>query len=169
MSSSKKKEIKAVQEKFKEFLEDAPTDPALDPLQITKNFHLKEMEVHDQKLPEGEIKENAIFLLKQLQILRDYLGSPIKIISGFRTEETQRKLYEKDPVGVAKKTSQHCFGRAADIQVQGISSQKLADAVFLLEAKGAFGACKPSVGIYPDFVHIDFRTKSGLPRARWGG
>lgn len=168
MSSSKKKEIKAVQEKFKESLEDAPTDPALDLLQITKNFHLKEMEINDQKLPEGEIeiKENAIFLLKQLQILRDYLGSPIKIISGFRTEETQRKLYEKDPVGVAKKTSQHCRGFAADIKVAGLTTARLADAIFMLESKGAF-SCKPSVGIYPDFVHIDFRTKSGLPRARW--
>lgn len=167
MSSSKKKEIKVVQEKFKEFLEDAPTDPALDPLQITKNFHLKEMEINDQKLPEGEIKENAIFLLQQLQILRDYLGSPIKIISGFRTEETQRKLFEKDPVGVAK-VSQHCRGFAADIKVEGLTTARLADIIFLLEAKRAF-ACKPSVGIYPDFVHIDFRTKAGLTRARWGG
>lgn len=167
MSSSKKKEIKAVQEKFKEFLEDdVPTDPALDLLQITKNFHLKEMEINDQKLPEGgEIKSNAIFLLQQLQILRDYLGSPIKIISGFRTEETQRKLYEKDPINIAK-TSQHCRGFAADIKVAGLTTARLADAIFMLESKGAF-SCKPSVGIYPDFVHIDFRTKAGLPRARW--
>lgn len=156
----------------KTFLEDSPTDPALPTPrvdQVTKNFKISEMEINGQKIPgeNAEILVACTQLLKDLQVLRDYLGLPISILSGYRTEETQRKLFEKDPVGVAKH-SQHCFGRAADISVKGMTSQKLADAIFLLEAKGAF-SCKPSVGIYPTFVHFDIRTKYGSPRARWGG
>lgn len=168
MSSSKKKDSKVVE---KTFLEDSPTDPALPTPrvdQVTKNFKLSEMEINAQKIPEdSDILVACTQLLKDLQVLRDYIGLPISIISGYRTEETQRKLYEKDPVGVAKQ-SQHCVGRAADISVKGMTSQKLADTIFLLEAKGSF-SCKPSVGIYPTFVHFDIRTKYGLPRARWGG
>lgn len=155
----------------KTFSEDSPTDPAITlPRvdQVTKNFKISEMEVHDQKLPEShEILIACTRLLQDLQVLRNHLGKPIKIISGFRTEEKQAQLHAKDPKGVAK-VSQHSFGRAADIVVEGMKPEAVADAIFLLEAKNAFST-KPSVGIYKDFVHFDMRTSYGLPRSRWDG
>lgn len=158
MSKTKKSE--------RTFLEEAKTDPSVELDQVTKNFKLSELE-KDCKIPQ-ELKADAIALLKDLQILRTYLNRSITIISGYRSEEFNASLREKgggDSSGVAK-VSQHTFARAADIVVEGLKPEAVADIIFLLEAKGAFST-KPSVGIYDSFVHFDRRTAYGLSRARW--
>jgi len=161
MSSKTKKSEKT-------FLEEAKTDPSVELDQVTKNFKLSELE-EDCKIPQ-ELKADAIALLKDLQVLRDYLGKPITIISGYRDQKFNEQLREKgggDSSGVAK-VSQHSFARAADIVVEDVKPEIVADAIFLLEAKWAFST-KPSVGIYDSFVHFDRRTAYNLSRARWKG
>lgn len=88
-------------------------------------------------------------LVYLLQRIRDRVGKPVKIISGYRSYWHNRK------VGGAPK-SQHLYGKAADIKVRGIRPIDLAR---IAEQEGAEG-----IGVYPVWVHVDVRGY----KARWG-
>lgn len=116
-------------------------------IQISENFKLYEFECKDG----SHLVKVCPILLAKLQTLRKRLGKPIIIGSGYRTPEYNRK------VGGEDKTSQHLFGKAADIKVSGFTPKQVA-----AEAeKVGFGG----IGIYSTFVHLD--TRSG--KARWNG
>lgn len=88
-----------------------------------------------------------------LDIMRGMLGYyeawkwpyPLVIRSGFRTEETNRKLLNEG----AAKNSHHLYGRAVDLNVPGISIQDVGRLAQHFQRGG--------VGFYPNklFVHID--------------
>jgi uncharacterized protein YcbK (DUF882 family) len=89
-----------------------------------------------------------------LQVLRDYLGKPIKINSGYRSPAHNAKVK-------GAKNSMHVKGKAADIVVQGYTPTQLAAVIFkLIEEKKIR---QGGVGIYPTFVHYDIRGT----KARW--
>ena len=90
-------------------------------------------------------------LIDQLERLRFLVGKPIIILSGYRCPKHNRE------VGGAP-TSQHLYGRAADIRVEGMSSLEL----FLEALRCEFGG----IGLYPNFVHVDVRREPF--RALWG-
>ena len=127
---------------------------------LTDNFHLKEW-----KCKEGggtgvpwDLVPNVARCAKNLQALRDYLGRPITLISGWRGP-----LYN-EKIGGAKK-SQHLTGKAADIRVKGLDPVEVAEAIFSLIESGKME--EGGVGIYPksNFVHYDCRGT----KARWRG
>lgn len=112
--------------------------------QISKNFNLREFESPDT----DEVKLHPE-LLKKLQKLRDKIGLPLVVGSGYRTPEYNKKI------GGAKR-SYHLFGMAADVHVQGLSAvdiQRLADEV-------GFGG----IILYPDgnYCHLDIRKGKKL-------
>lgn len=88
-----------------------------------------------------------------LQNIRNQFGKPIIINSGYRTPEYNKK------VGGATR-SQHCYGTAADIVVDGVSPASVAAAAekALKEMDYPGG-----IGLYKSFVHVDVRSK----RYRW--
>lgn len=85
-------------------------------MNITKNFSLSELlhsntavKLNISNIPNAEQLENLKTLaVKLLQPLRDYIGGPIKISSGFRSLEVNRAVG-----GVSN--SQHTKGQAADV------------------------------------------------------
>ena len=86
------------------------------------------------------------------------LGSnkPFDLISGYRTEDTNRKMAERSS-GVAS-NSLHVVGMAADVRLPDRSIQDIAKAAEICRAGG--------IGRYPasDFVHLDcgrYRKWSG--------
>lgn len=88
-----------------------------------------------------------------LQNIRNQFGKPIIINSGYRTPEYNKK------VGGATR-SQHCYGTAADIVVDGVSPSSVAIAAEkALKETGHPGG----IGLYKSFVHVDVRSK----RYRW--
>jgi zinc D-Ala-D-Ala carboxypeptidase len=97
-------------------------------MQLTKNFSLAEMIKsetalrHDMDNTPGEKEiENLRMLCEQiLQPLRDAYGKGIKVNSGFRHPEVNAK------VG-GSKTSDHCRGQAADIEIPGVANAELAE------------------------------------------
>ena len=93
-------------------------------------------------------------LITALQLLRDQVGVPIDVISGYRCPA------HNHAVG-GKGTSQHLFGTAADIMIQGMSVAKMYTAAAQISLFSRGG-----IGIYPDrgFIHVDVRPI----RARWG-
>ncbi len=95
-------------------------------------------------------------LVACLQQLRDRIGKPMVINSGYRSYADNAKLYietyKKKPTD-----SQHSSGRAADIRISGMSGMNI--------AKAALEVCGTNlgVGIAETYAHIDVRGKW----ARW--
>ena len=89
-------------------------------------------------------------LVRKLQQLRDRIGKPISITSGYRCP-----VHNQAVGGAAQ--SQHMYGTAADIVVKGLAPATVADHA---EAVG-FGG----IGRYAGFIHVDVRAQ----KARWNG
>lgn len=112
-----------------------------------KHFSLSEFECPCcGRLPDGGIDDN---LLEVLDKIRDAIGAPLYITSGYRC-----RAHNEDVGGVAD--SQHIHGRAADVYADGAKTPLQIAA--LAEQAGADG-----IGIYDDFCHIDTRGAC----ARW--
>ena len=82
---------------------------------LSPNFRVREFACRDGSDP--VFIDSA--LVDLLQRIRDHFGQPVTITSGYRTAAHNRS------VGGAA-YSQHLYGRAADIRVQGIPVEQLA-------------------------------------------
>lgn len=91
-------------------------------------------------------------LAAMLQKIRTHYGKPVHINSAYRTEAHNAK------VGGAA-YSQHKYGTAADIRIDGVTPKDLA--AFAETIMPNMGG----IGIYKSFVHIDVRKT----RSRWTG
>jgi uncharacterized protein YcbK (DUF882 family) len=99
---------------------------------------------------------DAVFAAKELvdvlEKIRTHFGNAVVISSGYRTAAHNKK------VG-GEKDSQHLYGLAADIAVQDVSPQQVANyAEVLLKNTGG-------IGRYATFTHIDVRKE----KSRWNG
>lgn len=115
-------------------------------VQLTANFKVREFACQDGS--------DTIFisteLAQVLQKIRTRFGRPVTVNSAYRTEAHNRA------VG-GSATSQHKYGLAADIVVQGVALKEVARyAETLLGGKGG-------IGLYVWGVHVDVRAK----RSRW--
>jgi hypothetical protein len=109
---------------------------------LSENFSKREFLCPHCK--EGEASARLIYGLQQL---RDRVGKPIRVNSGFRCP------VHNEAVGGAK-GSQHLFGNAADIVIVGMSVSEMsrhAEQVPTFRDGG--------IGRYPDngFIHVDAR------------
>lgn len=103
---------------------------------LSKNFILSEFACKDGS-------KNILVdyeLVEKLQKLRDQLGKPIRITSGYRTA-----AYNKKCGGIS--TSHHLTGKAADIKITGMTPLQVALAA---DKIGFLG-----IGVYPTFTHVD--------------
>jgi hypothetical protein len=101
-------------------------------MNLTANFSLAEMVKSDTALRhdmdntpgETEIANLKMLCEKVLQPIRDHFQTGVKVNSGFRHPEVNAK------VG-GSKTSDHCKGQAADIEIPGVANADLA--VWIME------------------------------------
>lgn len=123
---------------------------------LTPNFALSEFDCLDGSSVPKELMGNVSLLAENLQVLRDTLDKPIKIVSGYRSPAWNRH------VGGARK-SQHMLAKAADIQVTGMKPVDLKAVIerLITEKKMLEGG----IGLYRTWVHYDVRGT----RTRWSG
>ena len=96
-------------------------------MQLTNNFSLAEMVKSETALRhdmdntpgEAEIENLKRLAEKVLQPVRDHYAKGVKVNSGYRHPEVNAK------VG-GSKTSDHCKGQAADIEIPGVPNADLA-------------------------------------------
>ena len=94
-----------------------------------------------------------------LQCIREHFGRAVTITSGYRTPA------HNAAVGGAK-NSQHLYGRAADIRVQGVCVEEVAAyAERLMPDWGGVGRYPVKAGRATGWVHVDTRAD----KARWRG
>ncbi len=127
----------------------------------TVNVYHKKYEAEKQLSPHFKVKEfackdgsNIVLvsgkLVSVLEQIREHFGKPVIVTSGYRTAS-----WNKEVGGVVN--SQHLYGTAADIQVEGVEPKEVAKyAETLLQNSGG-------IGYYRNFTHIDVRDD----RARW--
>ena len=100
------------------------------------------------------IDESLVVLL---QCIREHFGKPITITSGYRTGT------HNTAVG-GSRSSQHLLGKAADIQVAGVSVEDVAAyAEKLLPGWGGVGRYPVKAGRAKGWVHVDTRPN----KSRW--
>ena len=96
-------------------------------MNLTANFSLHELTKSETALRMGfdntpgdqEIAALTLLAQKVLQPVRDHYGKGVKVNSGYRSPESNAA------VG-GSKTSDHCKGQAADIEIPGIPNAELA-------------------------------------------
>lgn len=115
---------------------------------LSTNFKVKEFACTDGSDP--------IFidtdLVNILQKIRNHFGKSVTITSAYRTPG-------KNKACGGTTYSQHLYGKAADIKIQGVAPKTVAAyAEKLLPKSGG-------IGIYKTFTHIDCRAA----KSRWNG
>lgn len=113
-------------------------------LQLTKNFHLSELEC---RCGCGTTKVNGDHI-QNLQNFRDRLGKPIRINSGYRCPAYNKKID-------GARNSQHIYGCATDIVVDGMNPKSVQNEAEVFDG----------LGRYRTFTHVDSRGY----KARWNG
>lgn len=117
--------------------------------QITPHFKVREFACSDGSDPVF-ISQTLVELLENI---RTHFGTAVHIHSGYRTVSFNSTL--KD----SSKKSQHMFGLAADLHVDGHSHQEVYN--YACQLLGDHGG----VGLYSWGVHIDVRAD----KSRWRG
>jgi len=109
--------------------------------QVTENFNLSEFECTHPTHWHVLLSKD---LVEKLQELRDYLGEPLHITSGYRCS-----IRNKQVGGTSN--SQHLHGRAADISLHTIGRDisQIGDISMEIGFTG--------IGYYSNFIHLDVR------------
>ena len=115
---------------------------------LSAHFKVREFACHDGS--------DTVFispeLVTVLEKIRVHFGKPVNINSGYRTE-----AHNKANGGAAY--SQHKYGIAADIHINGVTPKEIAAYVeTLMPSSGG-------IGIYKSFCHVDVRRV----KSRWNG
>jgi uncharacterized protein YcbK (DUF882 family) len=124
---------------------------------MTPHFSLAELDCKCGCDAPARVLARLAELAEALEVLREYIGAPINVISGYRCPK------RNVAVGGAP-LSRHLYGDAADIQVDGFTGVQLLEVAEELIAAGTLP--EGGLGIYrskPMTLHYDCRGK----RTRW--
>lgn len=117
-------------------------------VRLSKNFTVKEFACSDGT----DTVFISLALVNLLQKIRNHFGKAVIINSAYRTEAHNKSI------GGAT-YSQHKYGLAADIHINGVTPKEIAAYVeTLMPSSGG-------IGIYKSFVHVDVRQV----KSRWNG
>lgn len=117
-------------------------------VKLSKNFTVKEFACSDGT----DTVFISLALVNLLQKIRGHFGKAVIINSAYRTEAHNKSI------GGAT-YSQHKYGLAADIHINGVTPKEIAAYVeTLMPSSGG-------IGIYKSFVHVDVRQV----KSRWNG
>lgn len=137
-------------------------------MNLTPNFTLAELTHSDTAIAKGidntppaEVVENLRALAQHtLQPLRDRLGRPISITSGYRCPDLNRAI------GSAP-TSQHTRGEAADLVVDGLTPEQVY--VYVKALKLPFDQVIIEKANGKEWLHISYSSRNRREALRYDG
>ncbi|MEU5727023.1 glucosaminidase domain-containing protein [Micromonospora sp. NPDC047738] len=125
------------------------TGPAVRAQRLSANFTVGELVSSGGRT--ADKARISAELVRCLQAIRDRVGKPIRITSGYRSWAHNVEVYRGR--GKTPTHSRHCSGQAADISIADMTGMEI--------AKAAIDACgdRIGVGIGGSFAHIDVRGR----------
>ena len=154
-------------------------------MKLTNNFSLKELTQSQTALRNGldntpdeqQIDNLQNICEKILQPLREFYNLPVKVTSGFRSEQLATMIGSKP-------TSQHCKGEAVDFEIPSVDNKEVATKI-----KDEFIFDQLILEYYTGeansgWIHVSFhegnnrkqvltfdgkRYTEGLPEMKWSG
>jgi zinc D-Ala-D-Ala carboxypeptidase len=127
-------------------------------MQLSKNFSLAELTVTSKPFdntPNAQQIENLRALAENiLQPLRDEIGKPIRVTSGFRSPKVNAAVK-------GSKTSQHLQGQAADIKVDGMTPRQVE-----LTIVGLGLPFDQVINEYDSWVHVSYGPRHRRDRRK---
>lgn len=109
---------------------------------VGKHFKVREFACRDG----SQVVFIDDYLVSILDILRNRVGKPVYINSGYRTPTRNKEVN-------GAKYSYHMRGMAADIRIEGMSAKEIANELNKIIPNGC------GIIVYNTWVHIDTRTK----------
>jgi len=125
-------------------------------LKVSDSFTANEFACHCND-PACQTQKVSSDLVTRLQTLRNALGSPIRVTSGYRCQAYQDALRAKG-YETAAGVSQHTLGQAADIQP--VDMRLMSGLLQYVKEQFADNG----IGVATRFIHCDVRKPPG---ARW--
>lgn len=123
-------------------------------MKLTNNFNLSEFKCKCKNcVMPPTVLYNIKIVAENLQILRDYVGVPVRINSAYRCKEHNKAIG-------GSSRSQHILGKAADITIDGFTADEVYDTVQNLRRNPSLkGVIFQGLGRYNTFTHLDIRQK----------
>ena len=117
-------------------------------------FKISEFDSKDGAEMPSDVKMNVIELIDNLNVLRQELGSPLYVNSGYRSPEHNKNIG-------GSINSQHLTGKAADIRSNEYTPKQIKEKIEELIKVGKMK--QGGLSAYNTFVHYDIRGN----KARW--
>jgi len=117
-------------------------------------FKISEFDSKDGAEMPFDVKVNVIELIDNLNVLRQELGSPLFVNSGYRSPEHNKSIG-------GSLNSQHLTGKAADIRSNEYTPKQIKEKIEELIKVGKMK--QGGLSAYNTFVHYDIRGN----KARW--
>ncbi|MDU1911047.1 D-Ala-D-Ala carboxypeptidase family metallohydrolase [Fusobacterium sp.] len=133
-------------------------------MQISKYFTERESTVSAtgerlkiKNIPSRDERDNILYTASRMDIIREYLGIPLIVLSWFRCEELNTAVK-------GSKTSAHRFGMAVDVYSNKMTSKDIYNK--LIEAQTKEIIQFDQLIYYPkqNFVHIGFKLNKDQER-----
>ncbi len=124
-------------------------------MKLTNNFSKSEFDCSCGCDMPKDVLNNVQKVANQLQMLRNVVGIPIKINSGYRCPDYN------DNVVKGAKNSQHKLGKASDITIKDMTPDDVAHLIEQMIDSGDM--LQGGLGRYNTFTHYDIRKT----KARW--
>lgn len=113
-----------------------------------------------KNIPSRDEKDNILYTASRMDLIREYLGIPLIVLSWFRCEELNTAVK-------GSKTSAHRFGMAVDVYSTKISSKDIYNKLIEAQAKEIIQF--DQLIYYPkqNFVHIGFKLNKDQERKKY--
>ena len=110
-----------------------------------------------KNIPTQDEKDNILYIASRMDIIREYLGIPLIVLSWFRCEELNTAVK-------GSKTSAHRYGLAVDVYSTKMSSEDIYNKLIEAQEKGIIQF--DQLIYYPkqNFVHIGFKLNKDQER-----
>ena len=113
-----------------------------------------------KNIPSRDEKDNILYAASRMDLIREYLGIPLIVLSWFRCEELNVAVK-------GSKTSAHRYGLAVDVYSTKMSSKDIYDKLIKAQVKGIIQF--DQLIYYPkqNFVHIGFKLNKDWERKKY--